>query len=54
MRALLLTALIPLSACIAGSPGETAGRAAIERLTIEYAYLLDHGRAGELAALFTI
>lgn len=32
---------------------EVADRLAIERLTIEYAYLLDHGRAAELAALFT-
>lgn len=32
---------------------ETADRVAIEQLTIEYAYLLDHGRAAELAALFT-
>jgi hypothetical protein len=35
------------------SRDETADRVAIERLTIEYSYLLDHGRAGELAALFT-
>lgn len=32
---------------------ETMDRVAIERLTIEYSYLLDHGRATELAALFT-
>lgn len=32
---------------------ETADRVAIEQLTVEYGYLLDHGRADELAALFT-
>ncbi|ODP36279.1 nuclear transport factor 2 family protein [Sphingomonas turrisvirgatae] len=32
---------------------ELAARAAIERLTIEYAYLLDHGEATRLADLFT-
>ena len=37
----------------AAARDETADRMAIEQLTIEYAYLLDHGRAGELAALFT-
>ena len=33
--------------------GELADRLAIEQLVVEYAYLLDHGRANELAALFT-
>jgi len=32
---------------------EVADRAAIEQLAVEYSYLLDHGRATELAALFT-
>jgi ketosteroid isomerase-like protein len=32
---------------------ETADRVAIEALVVEYAYLLDHGRAAELAMLFT-
>lgn len=32
---------------------EVADRIAIEQLTIEYSYLLDHGRANELPALFT-
>ena len=32
---------------------ETADRVAIEQLVIEYYYLLDHGRATEIAALFT-
>ena len=32
---------------------ETADRVAIQQLVIEYYYLLDHGRATEIAALFT-
>jgi ketosteroid isomerase-like protein len=32
---------------------ETADRVAIERLVVDYSYLLDHGRANELASLFT-
>jgi hypothetical protein len=32
---------------------ELSARLAIERLTIEYAYLLDHGEATQLADLFT-
>lgn len=32
---------------------ETADRVAIEQLVTEFSYLLDHGRANELAALFT-
>lgn len=61
-RAIVATALFllaapqPAGAQNMGAPAardETADRAAIERLTIEYAYLLDHGRATELAALFT-
>jgi ketosteroid isomerase-like protein len=32
---------------------DTADRVAIEQLVVEYSYLLDHGRATELAALFT-
>jgi ketosteroid isomerase-like protein len=32
---------------------ETADRVAIEQLTIEYSYRLDHGRANDLAELFT-
>ena len=48
--------LLALSGC-AGSRlaqrSEAADRIAIEQLTVEYSYLLDHGRAGELAMLFT-
>jgi len=36
-----------------GLRDETADRVAIEQLVVEYSYLLDHGRATELAALFT-
>lgn len=32
---------------------ETVDRVAIEQLTVEYSFLLDHGRANELAELFT-
>jgi hypothetical protein len=32
---------------------ENADRVAIDRLVVEYSYLLDHGRANELAMLFT-
>jgi len=32
---------------------EAADRAAIEQLVVEYCYLLDHGRAREIADLFT-
>lgn len=42
--------------CAAKAPAardETADRVAIEQLVVEYSYLLDHGRATELAALFT-
>lgn len=61
-HAMLLAAAAPLvggcapQARIERSPaaaGETADRVAIEQLVIEYSYLLDHGRATELAALFT-
>ena len=37
----------------ASARDETADRVAIEQLVVEYAYLLDHGRAAELAMLFT-
>lgn len=61
-RAIVATALFLLAAAqpagaqnmgTAAARDETADRVAIERLTIEYAYLLDHGRATELPALFT-
>lgn len=61
-RTTLLTAIMTLAGgCTAqdrlapsfAAARETADRVAIEQLVIEYAYLLDNGRANELAALFT-
>jgi ketosteroid isomerase-like protein len=64
LRAALLTGLL----CLSGAPAaqaqacktassaphtELGDRIAIEALTVKYSYLLDHGRATELAELFT-
>jgi hypothetical protein len=53
-RVAVLAGLVSFAGTQAASArDETTDRVAIEQLTIEYAYRLDHGRAGELAALFT-
>src|SRR5690606_3036191 len=62
-RAHLLAAIIGVSAgCPAGAApaagtlaphDEAADREKIQQLTIEYSYRLDHGRANDLAELFT-
>ncbi|MGD9811570.1 MAG: nuclear transport factor 2 family protein [Sphingobium sp.] len=49
----LIAIALSLGSAAMAKRDETVDRVAIEQLTVEYSYLLDHGRANELADLFT-